>query len=116
MYVTIFSQKFRHPQPCCCAQTLYFINMDTIETILGIGLITFLGFCGVIAPMLMPLFIKDEYKEKFPRYIDVLVTPYLYQSKWFKPKGVLLQRLALMIWIPAILFGFYMWFTGQIKI
>jgi hypothetical protein len=90
--------------------------MDIVEGILGVGLILILGFCGVFAPMLMPLFVKDEYKEKFPRYMDAVQPPYVYQSKWFKPKGVLLQRLALIVWIPALLFGCYMWATGQLKI
>ena len=90
--------------------------METIETILGIGLILFLSFCGVFAPMLMPLFVKDEFKDKFPRYMDAIQPPYVYQSKWFKPKGVILQRLALLIWIPALVFGLYMTVTGQLKI
>ncbi|MBA6294827.1 hypothetical protein [Colwellia sp. MB02u-9] len=90
--------------------------MEAIQTILGIGLILFLGFCGVFAPMLMPLFVKAEYKDKFPNYMDAIQPPFVYQSKWFKPKGVFLQRLALMIWIPAILFAVYMGVTGQIKI
>jgi hypothetical protein len=87
-----------------------------METILGFGLILFLSFCGVFAPMLIPLFVKDEYKDRFPSYMDAIQPPFVYQSKWFKPKGVLLQRLALITWIPALLFALYMWVTGQIKI
>jgi len=87
--------------------------MDVIETLFGIILIFFLGFCCVFAPMLMPLFVKDEYKDKFPNYMDSIQPPYVYQSKWFKPKGVILQRLALMIWIPAILYVIYLLVTGQ---
>ncbi|PKG98096.1 hypothetical protein [Paraglaciecola sp. MB-3u-78] len=90
--------------------------MDVIETVFGIILILFLSFCGVFAPMLMPLFVKDEYKDKFPSYMDSIQPPYVYQSKWFKPKGVILQRLALMIWIPSIFFVVYMLVTGQLKI
>ncbi len=71
--------------------------MENIEAILSISLILFLGFCAVIAPMFMPLFVKDEYKNKFKNYLDAVQPPYIYQSKWFKPKGVLLQRMALTI-------------------
>ena len=77
-----------------------------------VPLVLFLGFCGVIAPMLLPLFIKDEYKDHFESKLEVWQTPYLYQSKWFKPKGVVLQRMALAIWIPAILLVIYFWLSG----
>ncbi len=76
--------------------------MDTVEIILGTLLILFLCFCGVFAPMLMPLFVKEEFKGKFPRYMDAIQPPYVYQSKWFNPIGVILQRLALLVWIPAL--------------
>jgi len=90
--------------------------MEAIETILGIGLILTLSCCGVFAPLLMPLFVKDEFKDKFPRYMDAIQPPYVYQSKWFKPKGIVLQRLALLIWIPALAFVLYIAVTGQLKI
>jgi len=90
--------------------------MDIIEAILGIGIIFVLCFCGVFAPMLIPLFVKDEYKDKLPRYMDAIQPPYVYQSKWFKPKGVLLQRLALLVWVPALIYAAYLTVTGQLKI
>ncbi|RUO38642.1 hypothetical protein CWE13_03070 [Aliidiomarina shirensis] len=89
--------------------------METIEIIFGTLLILFLSFCGVFAPMLMPLFVKEEFKGKFPRYMDAIQPPYVYQSKWFKPIGVILQRLALLVWIPALTYGLFLAFTGQLK-
>ncbi|MEY8213271.1 MAG: hypothetical protein RPR97_02180 [Colwellia sp.] len=63
-----------------------------------VPLVLFLGFCAVIAPMLLPFYIRDEFKDKFESRAEVWQTPYLYQSKWFKPKGVLFQRMALTVW------------------
>lgn len=90
--------------------------METVEIILGTALILFLSFCGVFAPMLMPLFVEEEFKDKFPRYMDAIQPPYIYQSKWFKPKGVILQRLALLVWVPALTYGLFLTLTGQLKI
>lgn len=66
--------------------------------------------------MLMPLFVKDEFKGKFPCYMDAIQPPYVYQSKWFKPEGVILQRLALLVWVPALVYVVYLTITGQLKI
>ena len=68
------------------------LSMELIENILWMMLIICLGFCGVFAPMLMPLFVKDEHKDRFPRYMDAAQPPYVYQSKWFRPAGVVLQQ------------------------
>lgn len=77
-----------------------------------IPLVLLFGFCGIVASMLLPLYIKDEYKDQFESKAEVLQTPYLYQSKWFKPRGVLFQRMALAIWIPAIIIAIYFWLSG----
>jgi hypothetical protein len=87
--------------------------METFLTpIVIIPLMIFLGFGGVIAPMLLPFFIKDEFKDQFESKLEVWQTPYLYQAKWFKPKGVMIQRVALMVWVPAIIYGIYFWLSG----
>jgi len=89
--------------------------MELFANILWIILILTLGFCGVFAPMLMPLFVKPEFKEKFPRYVDAFQPPYVYQSRWFKRTGVVLQRLTLTVWIPALIYSAYYILTGQLK-
>lgn len=89
--------------------------MEILINVLGIIGILFLGFCGVFAPMLMPRFVKDEYKDKFPSYMDSVQPPFVYQSRWFKPTGVILQRLALLVWIPALLICLYWLVTGGLQ-
>lgn len=90
--------------------------MEIVEGVLGFLLFLFLGFCGVIAPMLMPLFVKEEFKGKFPRYMDAVQPPYVYQSKWFKRRGVILQRLTLLVWIPALIVFLFWTLTGRFEI
>jgi len=77
-----------------------------------IPLMIFVGFGGIVAPMLLPFFIKDEFKDQFESKLEVWQTPYLYQSKWFKPKGIMIQRIALMVWGLAIIFGIYLGLLG----
>lgn len=79
---------------------------------IALPLIIFSGFCGVGAPLLLPLFIKEEFRGHFDSRIDVWAVPYIYQPKWFTRTGVFLQRLAMLIWIPAILYGIYWFFVG----
>lgn len=79
---------------------------------IALPLILIASFCGVCAPLILPFFIKEEFKHHFDSRIDVWTAPYIYQSKWFTRTGVLLQRLFLLIWVPAILYGIYWIFSG----
>ena len=86
-----------------------------INPVLGIAIIIYGSFSGVFAPILMPFFLKPEFKEKFPRHMDAIQPPYVYQSKWFDPKGIILQRMALSIWIPTLLFCIYWMLSGGMQ-
>ena len=73
MYVTIFGQKFRHTQPCCCAQTLGFMNK--LSKYVLPTLVTFL-LCYVVLDH-----IRHNWPNPLASMIEILADPHKYKDE-----------------------------------